>query len=195
MENKDYFKGLNLAITISAKDGEILYQNDESITVNGDNITMTLSDVEGTTTAGKPYLVKAKNNGDRLTFSNVSTSGTAVQESSAAADGYTVNYVGTYEGTTLTAAENDNAYVVSGSKLYNVTSNVAVGAYRAYFTVTSGGSVKALSFDFDNETAIDTVHGSEFMINGSEIYNLAGQRMNKLQRGVNIVNGKKVLVK
>ena len=36
MENKDYFKGLNLAITISAKDGEILYQNDESITVNGD---------------------------------------------------------------------------------------------------------------------------------------------------------------
>ena len=36
MENKDYFKGLNLAITISAKEGEILYQNDESITVNGD---------------------------------------------------------------------------------------------------------------------------------------------------------------
>ncbi len=36
MENKDYLKGLNLAITISAKDGEVLYQNDESITVNGD---------------------------------------------------------------------------------------------------------------------------------------------------------------
>ena len=36
MDNKDYFKGLNLAITISAKDGEILYQNDSSIEVNGD---------------------------------------------------------------------------------------------------------------------------------------------------------------
>ena len=36
MESKDYFKGLNLAITISAKDGEILYQNDSSIEVNGD---------------------------------------------------------------------------------------------------------------------------------------------------------------
>ena len=36
METKDYFKGLNLAITISAKDGEILYQNDSSIEVNGD---------------------------------------------------------------------------------------------------------------------------------------------------------------
>ena len=32
----DYFKGLNIAITISAKDGEILYQNDSSIEVNGD---------------------------------------------------------------------------------------------------------------------------------------------------------------
>ena len=36
MNTFDYFKGLNLAITISAKDGEILYQNDSSIEVNGD---------------------------------------------------------------------------------------------------------------------------------------------------------------
>ena len=36
MNQLDYFKGLNLAITISAKDGEILYQNDNSIEVNGD---------------------------------------------------------------------------------------------------------------------------------------------------------------
>ena len=36
METKDYFKGLNMAITISAKDGEILYQNDSSLEVNGD---------------------------------------------------------------------------------------------------------------------------------------------------------------
>ena len=36
MGQLDYFKGLNIAITISAKDGEILYQNDSSIEVNGD---------------------------------------------------------------------------------------------------------------------------------------------------------------
>ena len=40
MEHKDYYKGLNLAITVSAKDGEILYQNDSSIEVNGDAPTM-----------------------------------------------------------------------------------------------------------------------------------------------------------
>ena len=36
MKQLDYFKDLNMAITISAKDGEILYQNDSSIEVNGD---------------------------------------------------------------------------------------------------------------------------------------------------------------
>ena len=36
MNQLDYFKGLNIAITISAKNGEILYQNDSSIEVNGD---------------------------------------------------------------------------------------------------------------------------------------------------------------
>ena len=36
MHQLDDFKGLNMAITISAKAGEILYQNDSSIEVNGD---------------------------------------------------------------------------------------------------------------------------------------------------------------
>lgn len=36
MEQNDFFKGVNLAITVSAKDGEVLYQNDSSIEVNGD---------------------------------------------------------------------------------------------------------------------------------------------------------------
>ena len=40
-------------------------------------------------------------------------------------------------------------------------------------------------------TGIDSVNTGST----SEIYNLAGQRLQKLQRGVNIVNGKKVMVK
>ena len=31
------------------------------------------------------------------------------------------------------------------------------------------------------------------MVNGQSIYNLAGQRVSKMQKGINIVNGKKVL--
>ena len=36
MENKDFYKGVNLAITVSDKEGNVLYQNDSSIKVNGD---------------------------------------------------------------------------------------------------------------------------------------------------------------
>ena len=36
-----------------------------------------------------------------------------------------------------------------------------------------------------------TIHNSQFTI----IYNLAGQHLSKMQKGINIINGKKVLVK
>ena len=36
MNIPDYFKNLNLAITVCDKDGNVLYQNDSSIDVNGD---------------------------------------------------------------------------------------------------------------------------------------------------------------
>lgn len=36
MNDIDYFKNLNLAITVCNKDGNVLYQNDSSIDVNGD---------------------------------------------------------------------------------------------------------------------------------------------------------------
>ena len=32
----DFYKGLNLAITVCDKDGKVLYQNDSSLDVNGD---------------------------------------------------------------------------------------------------------------------------------------------------------------
>lgn len=162
-----------------------------SITVNGENVSMAFEDAS-TIVAGKPYLVKAKNNDDALTATNVMV-GATVQGSSATADGYTVNYVGTYDGVALTAANSD-AWVVSANKLWNVNSDVTVGAYRAYFTVAaSGGAVKALNFNFGTATGIETING-ETVENGT-IFNLAGQRVQKAQKGLYIVNGKKVLVK
>ena len=32
----DFYKGLNIAITVSDKDGNVIYQNDSSLDVNGD---------------------------------------------------------------------------------------------------------------------------------------------------------------
>jgi len=66
-------------------------------------------------------------------------------------------------------------------------------ANRCYLTVPASGGIKeAFFFNEDDATGIKAmVNGQWSMDNG--IYNLAGQRMSKMQKGVNIVNGKKIL--
>ena len=76
----------------------------------------------------------------------------------------------------------------------------AVGFYKAegviaegkgYIELTGASDVKALFFEADDATGIKTL--SDSPLKGEEIYNLAGQRLNKMQKGINIVAGKKVL--
>jgi hypothetical protein len=79
-------------------------------------------------------------------------------------------------------------YRTSGSGKY-------VPEGRAYLKNSSGNVKEAFLFSFDDEeseTAITNVNGNENG-NNAAIYNMAGQRISKLQKGINIVNGKKVL--
>ena len=65
-----------------------------------------------------------------------------------------------------------------------------VGANRCYLTVPAAG-VKAFFLNGDDATGISNVDAN---VDANEaIYNLAGQRINKLQKGINIINGKKIL--
>ena len=70
------------------------------------------------------------------------------------------------------------------------------GAHKAYLLLPSTTSVKGFRLEFDATGITGITEGTEKTesTEGS-IYNLAGQRMNSLQKGINIVNGKKVLVK
>jgi hypothetical protein len=45
-----------------------------------------------------------------------------------------------------------------------------------------------------NATGIEAIHNSQFTVKNS-IYNLQGIRLNSLQKGLNIVNGKKIVIK
>ena len=65
-----------------------------------------------------------------------------------------------------------------------------IAAGKAY--LQSNASVKAFYFEGEETTAITNVNGN---VNGNNaaIYNMAGQRISTLQKGINIVNGKKVL--
>lgn len=46
---------------------------------------------------------------------------------------------------------------------------------------------------FSKETGIETMDGGRWPVDDEAIYNLAGQRLQKMQRGINIVGGKKVV--
>ena len=78
----------------------------------------------------------------------------------------------------------------AGIGFYQVQSGVTIPARKAYLAVPAG--VKAFyGFEDDEATSIKTLSNSP--LKGENIYNLAGQRISKMQRGINIINGKKVL--
>ncbi|MBR1791058.1 MAG: Ig domain-containing protein [Bacteroidaceae bacterium] len=66
-----------------------------------------------------------------------------------------------------------------------------VKANRAYLTIANGNEVKAFYLG-GGEDAIKCVFEG---VAAGEVYDLSGRKLSKLQRGVNIVNGKKVMVK
>ena len=70
---------------------------------------------------------------------------------------------------------------------------ITLGANKAYLdTPTPINAVKGFTFSFDDANSIVSPLGETE--EGEAIYNLAGQRMSKPRKGINIVNGKKVIV-
>ena len=68
-------------------------------------------------------------------------------------------------------------------------------AFRAYMKNTTGNAAAKVNVTIDGQDtdAITAIEIFETMSEG--IYNLQGQKVNKAQKGVYIVNGKKVVVK
>lgn len=103
----------------------------------------------------------------------------------ASANGLTT--VGTYEKINLTDGD---GYYLSGDKFYNDWATIL--PFRAYLKGGISSGVKALKIYVEDETGLRDVT-NEF--SEEEIYNLQGVKLNKTQKGINIINGKKVLVK
>ena len=73
-----------------------------------------------------------------------------------------------------------------------VDGTITLGANKAYLEVPASGDVKGFTFSFDDANSIVSPLGETE--EGASIYNLAGQRLSKPRKGINIVNGKKVIV-
>ena len=99
-------------------------------------------------------------------------------------------------GVTEETMISEDAYILSVNTddvigFYRAGSYNRLGANRAYIASVAG--VKAFAIDFeDDATAIQTIDNGQLTTDGA-IFNLAGQRMGKMQKGINIVNGKKIL--
>ncbi|MCR4591661.1 MAG: hypothetical protein K5672_00710 [Bacteroidaceae bacterium] len=89
------------------------------------------------------------------------------------------------DGSIYALANKDN-----GVGFYLVADGTTIPAGKAYLQTSN--AVKEFFPFADDETAIENVNGN---VNGNKgaIYNIAGQRLSKMQKGLNIVGGKKVM--
>ena len=77
-----------------------------------------------------------------------------------------------------------------GVAFYQATTGSTIAAGKGYLEFTGSG-VKAFTFDGDNATGINDLDANANL--NEPIYNIAGQRMSKMQRGINIIGNKKIL--
>lgn len=171
-----------------------------------ENVTLySVEEVDGTTltlveaaeiAANTPYIVYA--DAEETISKTLTAYGTATK------DGYQAGLlVGTLAGGEMTLdadcyllqkqKNKDNNDVVGFYKCKDATS-YKLGANRAYLKYEASAGVKAFFFgDENNETAITAL--SDLMSGKAEIYDLNGRKLRKLEKGINIVNGKKVIIK
>ena len=93
-----------------------------------------------------------------------------------------------------TYIEADQYYGLSGNKFVKVGAGTVPAGKALLPASVVGSSIKAFNFVFeDDPDGINSIDNGELTIDNAAIYNLAGQRLSKMQKGINIVNGKKIL--
>ena len=148
--------------------------------VEGENITF--SQITGAVPGGTGVLLKG-------------TAGTTVQLVSAASNSEPENLL---EGTLApTYVEANQWYGLSGNTFKKINAGT-VPAHKAMLpaSAVSSRGVKAFTFVFgDTTTGVNAVDNGQWTMDNGAIFSLSGQRLAKPQKGINIINGKKVLVK
>ena len=74
--------------------------------------------------------------------------------------------------------------------------NSGFGATRCFITLSSGNNTNLVTTHNAETTGISSsLKGNVGMNSDTPVYNLSGQQMKTVQKGVNIINGRKVIVK
>ncbi len=135
--------------------------------------------------AGKPYVIYVADALTSVEFENVALTATVAGN---VANGAT--FQATYAP--IAAPNMEGKYgVTKDAKIAKGSNKASMNGFRAYFELPEGATVKALVFE-DTTTGVKTVVAAE-EIEG--MFDLSGRRAGATQKGVFIVNGKKVVVK
>lgn len=157
----------------------------QSVTERSGNYTLDFAEANGGIQAGVPYMVRTD---DALSQFELT------DKVSAEMSPVTVGDV-TFAGVYASGKAPMNTYVISNNSFVYVDADkVNLKAFRGYITVNASNA-RSLNYVLDEYDDADAViTGLEDSNAGvAEIYNVAGQRLTKVQKGINIINGKKIM--
>ena len=127
------------------------------------------------------------------TFAGVVVKGTSGTVFVPFAEG-SVDALGTnlLKGVTSATAIEEGCYILQGEEFVSCIAGT-LPAGKAYLPATVGSSgAKAFTFDFGESTGINEVKAAKA---DGAIYSISGVRVAEPQKGVYIMNGRKVIVK
>lgn len=163
------------------------------------------TEVEGNLVAGVPYVFKAEENVSKI---ELPYTGTAVTAPVAGENGLYGAFVKTYLNSIYANGDEDDFYLITNNTIKAATIEGSyIGINRAYLRMTEVLEYGTTPVESSNKMLVVGKDGFSIEDNGTitlidaiatdkaegEIYNLQGQRISRLQQGVNIVNGRKVL--
>ena len=145
-----------------------------AVTAKGES-SVTLTEITGTIKGGVGFILEGTGNTDvTFTFADSSTKPTNL-------------LVGTLAPKYLAAG---TAYGLK-SGVFQPNTAGTIKAHRAYLPADAGNAVKALTLIFEDD-ATGITH-TRVITDEATIYDLTGRRLSQMQKGINIVNGKKIL--
>ena len=206
--DRKLLEGLNTVIfpfvTTDAELGATTVLAYTGTTVEADGLTFNfqkVAPVDGVVTlqANTPYAVfVAADQTENLTFGtkNINPGGGWYNECVTTDPNGKFDFRGTYsewkKGESPIVAGD---YVAGAEKFVKAKGGNGLKAYRAYLQFVGTEEPANVAFNFGG-FVVDGIEAVELLNNLSgNIYNLNGQKLQKAQKGINIVNGKKVLVK
>lgn len=184
--------------------------SDYDNSTGGQVLTLTFSANLNSIEAGKPYIVKwnptyvdewendvNEENCENPEFKNVTISATA----GSSIGSLLVDFVGTLSPVPVEANNTQLLYMGSNNELRYTGTNMTIGSCRSYFLLGGSGTEVSKSarilvnFGDGEVTAIENINRET--ISNNQYYDLQGRKLagQPTQKGLYIVNGKKMIVK